>query len=300
MGRAWNSRSIGSRFQHGVFYGVIRILGRPAAHLLLRVVVFWYVAFRPVARRRAAPYLSRRFPGQGSLARWRHAYRLVLAFGKALVDQAVLGILGGGPVQAGPADQAELKALLAEGRGLVLLTAHVGGWQMAMAGIGTLDRPVTLVIHRAAGDVEKYFFEHRQDGPPFRILDPAGPLGGMVAMVQALDEGGVLGLMGDRAMGEPGALPVSFLGGTIRVPYSPYRLASATGAPIAVLLAHDAGGPVPVLALARVIRVPAGLGRRPEAYQPYAQQFAQALEAYVAERPYQFFNFYDLWGPAGS
>jgi predicted LPLAT superfamily acyltransferase len=143
--------------------------------------------------------------------------------------------------------------------------------------------------------VEKYFFEHREGGPPFRVLDPAGPLGSMIGMVQALDQGGVLGIMGDRVMSEPGALAVTFLGGGIQVPFSPYRLAAATGAPIAVLLAHDAGGAVPVLELARVIRVPDGLGRRPEAYLPYAQEFAQVLEAYVAEHPYQFFNFYDLW-----
>lgn len=49
------------------------------------------------------------------------------------------------------------------------------------------------------------------------------------------------------------------------------------------------------LQLARVIRVPANLGRKPAAYLPYAREFSRALEAFVAEHPYQFFNFYDMW-----
>ena len=47
--------------------------------------------------------------------------------------------------------------------------------------------------------------------------------------------------------------------------------------------------------LARVIRVPAHLGRKPAAYLPYAREFSQALESFVADHPYQFFNFYDMW-----
>jgi predicted LPLAT superfamily acyltransferase len=50
-----------------------------------------------------------------------------------------------------------------------------------------------------------------------------------------------------------------------------------------------------MLQLARIIRVPGNLGRSASAYRPYAEQFSQALEQFVAENPYQFFNFYNIW-----
>ena len=296
-GRAWSSRSFGSRFQHWIFYAVIGRFGRGAAQALLRLVVLWYVGFRPSVRGRTGPYLRRRFPGRGAFGRLRDSYRLSLAFGKVLVDRAALGILGPGPGPA-PEDRVRLQALLAEGRGLILVTAHVGAWQGAMANLAGLEVPVSLLIHRDGGDVDKQFFEHRPGAPPFTLLDPGGYLGSTLEMLQVLNQGGVLCIMGDRGQGA-GTVPVDFLGAPVPLPFSPYKLASATGAPIAVIFPLDCQGRTP-LQLARVIRVPGHLGRSAAAYRPYAQQFCQALEAFVEEHPYQFFNFYDMWTSATS
>jgi predicted LPLAT superfamily acyltransferase len=291
--KAWSSRSFGSRFQHGIFYTVIGLFGRRAAHALLRLVVLWYVAFSPAVRKKAGPYLRRRFPGRGAWARARDTYRLCLAFGKVLVDRAVLGILGLGAPPTSLEDRARLKALLTEGRGLVLVTAHVGGWQHAMASLATLGVPVSLLIHRDSGDVDKHFFEHQSGAPPFTLLDPAGYLGSTLEMLQVLREGGLLCIMGDRGMGAC-TVDVDFLGGPVPLPYSPYKLASSTGAPVAVIFPYELEGRTR-FQLARVIRVPAHLGRKPAAYLPYAREFSQALESFVADHPYQFFNFYDMW-----
>jgi predicted LPLAT superfamily acyltransferase len=244
-------------------------------------------------RNKAGHYLRRRFPGHGAWARARDTYRLCLGFGKVLVDRAVLGILGSGAPPTSPEDRARLKALVAEGRGLVLVTAHVGGWQHAMACLSGLEVPVSLLLHRDSGDVDKQFFEHRPGAPPFTLLDPAGYLGSTLEMLQVLREGGVLCIMGDRGMGA-GTVPVAFLGGPVRLPFSPYKLASATGAPLAVIFAFEREGRT-AMELAAVIRVPGQLGRKPAAYLPYARQFSLALERFVAEHPYQFFNFYDMW-----
>lgn len=291
--KGWSSRSLGSRFQHGVFYAVIGVFGRSAAYVLMRLVVFWFVAFRPSVRRKAGYYLRRRFPGHGAWARVRDTYRLCLAFGQVLVDRAVLGILGRGAPACDPEGLARLRQLLSEGRGLILVTAHVGGWQYAMASLATLEAPVSLLMHRDAGDVDKQFFEHRPGEPPFTVLDPAGYLGSTLPMLRALGEGGVLCIMGDRGLGS-GTVAVDFLGGPVALPYSPYKLASATGAPIALIFPSESKGKS-ILRLARVIRVPANLGRKSSAYLPYAREFSAALERFVAEQPYQFFNFYDMW-----
>ena len=66
-------RSFGSRFQHWIFYVVIGTFGKRAARALLRLVVFWYVAFRPAVREQAGHYLRRRFPAHGGWARARDA-----------------------------------------------------------------------------------------------------------------------------------------------------------------------------------------------------------------------------------
>lgn len=299
--RSWSGRSIGSRWQHGFFYALIRLAGRRAAYALLHFVALYYVLFRPAVRERSRPYLSRRFPGRDTFSRmWDH-YRITLELGKVLIDRAVLGILGPGELTVSLRRRDELLKLIGEGRGLILVTAHVGSWQVTMANLVVLQTPVNLLIHREEGDVDRHFFEHQGVAAPYRIIDPAGPLGGTLEMLQVLKHREVLCIMGDREMGGGGStVTVDFLGSGVRFPFTPYKLASATGAPVAVIFPYKSGPGSYALHVATVLRVPENLGRAPEAYRPYAEEFTRALEGFVEEHPYQFFNFFDMWKRNGE
>jgi predicted LPLAT superfamily acyltransferase len=294
--RGWASRNIGSGWQFEVFYALIRLAGRPGAYLLLHVVVGWYVLFRPSVRERCGFYLARRFPEHRGWKRLRDTYRLSLELGKVMVDRSVYGILGERHMRCNLEGREMLAALAAEGHGLILVTAHAGSWQLGMSSLQHLDASIALLLHRDPEGAERHFFEHREGPPPYRIIDPAGYLGGSLEMLQVLQAKGVLCIMGDRTMGSPeSTVPVPFLGGEIRVPFSPYKLASATGAPIAVIFPHKTGQGTHALHVAGVVRVPEGLGRKPQAYEPYAREFAARLEEFVRDYPYQFFNFFDMW-----
>lgn len=295
-GRPWTSRSFGSGLQHGIFYALIRVGGRRAAYALLYVVVAYYTLCRPAIRGRTRHYLARRFPGRSGPGRLLDAYRLSLALGKALVDRAVVGILGPGAMRAELRGREALLELLAEGRGLVLVTAHVGCWQAAMSALTFLEAPVSMLMQREEGDVDRHYFEHGGGPSPYRIIDPRGYLGGALEMMEVLKRGEVLCVMGDRVQGGPrSAVPVDFLGRPAPFPIAGYKLAAATGAPVAVLFSAKTGPRRYELELAEVIRVPERTGRPAAAFGPFAARFVAALEAYTEAHPYQFFNFYDLW-----
>lgn len=294
--KQWSSRSIGTDWQHKLFYSLIRFGGRQSAYALLLFVVLYYVLFRADTRERSRHYLQRRFPGGNRFTRLRDCYLLSFGIGRTLVDRAVLGILGSDTLDISLVGKEQLTALLAEGRGLVLVTAHVGCWQLAMSSLSTLDTPVNLLIHREEGDLDRHFFEHGGGQAPYRIIDPAGFLGGTLEMLQVLKNGELLCIMGDRVMGgESGTVTVDFLGSGVTIPFSPYKLASASGAPVAVIFPYRSEGGGYSLQLARVIRVPPELGRSADAYLRFAREFIAALEQFVDEHPYQFFNFFDMW-----
>ncbi|MBF8259800.1 MAG: lipid A biosynthesis acyltransferase [Actinobacteria bacterium] len=293
--KSWSARSIGSRWQHRFFYALIRLAGRRTAYVMANFVALYYVLFRSSVRGRSRPYLSRRFPRRNALLRLWDSYRITVEIGKVLVDRA-LGILGPGQLTVRDSRREDLAERIREGRGVVLVTAHAGCWQFAMESLRMLETPVSLLLHREEGDVDLHIFEHRADEAAFRIIDPAGPLGGALEMLQVLKHGEVLCIMGDRAMGgDRSTIEVEFLGGRVRVPITPYPLASATGAPVVVIFPYKSGPGNYSLQVAEVIRVPEDLGRAPEAYRPYAEAFIRALEGFVEERPYQFFNFFDMW-----
>lgn len=298
--RRWSSRSVGARWQHQFFYLLIRLGGRLGgrrlAYAFAWIVVGWYMLLRPDLRERCRPYLARRFPGEG--ASIGNCFRLSYGFAQALIDRAMAGILGPDSLKAEFRGKEKLLPLMATRQGFILMGAHTGCWQAAMAAIDFLDMPVNMLITREQGDVDRHWFEHRKGSgkAPFKVIDPSGYLGGTLDMIAALKKGEVVCVMGDRVFGGEGsALALPFLGEQALFPVSAYKLASATGAPVVVMLSHKTGFDACVLDVAKVIHVPAKLPRGREGVAPYARQFVQALEAYVGEHPFQFYNFFDMW-----
>ena len=292
----WTSRSIGTPAQHHLFYFLIRHGGKGSAYLLLLVVAFYYVLCRPSVRERAAPYLSRRFGRRGAVRRLMDSYRMFLGLGKALIDRTAFGILGEETLKVSFPERQSLLDLLREGRGIILMTAHVGCWQSAMATLRSLGVPVHLLLHREEGDVDLQYYEHSGATPPFGIIDPSNPLGGVVEMMQALKRGEVVCVMGDRPLGTgKGLVALDFLGEKASFPFSAFKIASATGAPVVVLFSEKTDPGHYRLRMDRVIRVEPDLGRSHEEFAPYVGQFVRALESYTRDNPYQFFNFFNMW-----
>lgn len=295
----WTGRSLGARWQHTFFYGLIRLGGRRAAYVFLVFVIFAYM-FKPAAAKLCRPYLVRRFPGAGAFAAFRHRWRLQRELGKVLVDRAAAGIAADARFGMDAAEAETLRALHAEGKGLILLASHVGCWHISMAALpGLLPVPANVVMFRAEGDYDRQYYEHKGDTPPVAFINAAAGPRSAIAMAACLQRREMLCLMGDRPLGDARVCKARFLGGDIRVPYTAYHLAAASGAPIAVFFALRTGPGTVRHVLAKVIRVPGGLGKTPEAYEPYAEMYMEAMEGLVAAHPYQFFNLYDMWDADG-
>jgi predicted LPLAT superfamily acyltransferase len=294
--RQWTSRSIGSTFQHKIFYTLIRMGGWRLSYFVLYFVVLYYILFRPLVRQKCSYYVSHRFPGQTSLQMLRNSYCLSLELGKALIDRAIVGILGPDKYSITFDDKDALFDLFSEGKGVILLMAHVGCWQAAIAAQGLLNVKINMVIHREEGDIDRQYFEHQSMESPYRVINPEGYLGGSLEMLEVLKKGEALFMMGDRVLGNPkNTVGVKFLGEEALFPFSAMKIASASGAPIGVLFPYKKGTTGCGMRLAKIIRVPRSVGRQGKDFLPYVAEFIQSLEAFTMEYPFQFFNFYDIW-----
>ncbi|MDR1489633.1 MAG: hypothetical protein LBS65_03985 [Desulfovibrio sp.] len=290
-------KSEGSRAQHLIFYAVIGRLGVHAAYVLLFFVVSWYT-LKPSTAARCRPYLERRFPGCGGMHMLRHIWKLQWNFGLCLVDRAAAGING----RFFFAEEA-LEAIrgLAHGGGrrdggLILLSAHTGARHMAQVFLaGHVGRPVHVLGVKDRGDVDREAHEHSGAEAPYSVIDPAdGPMS-VVRILRILRAKEILCMMGDRAFGSGATLAVNFLGEPVLLPYLAFRMSAASGAPVAVVFHLRTGVCRGETRVADVIQAPVDLKNDPEAYRPYVQRFASLLEAFTAEHPYQFFNFFNLW-----
>ncbi|MBU0483420.1 MAG: lysophospholipid acyltransferase family protein [Proteobacteria bacterium] len=274
---------------------MLLLFGQAGAYLLLMPVIFSYLIFSRKIHRNVAYYMKRRFPAHGVLRLWFDTYQLVYSFGQVLVDRGWLGLCRGARLNGELVGQDELLALIAKGRGLVLLTAHVGNWQTALSHICGFKVPVNSLMHYEQEAVAKHYFDLRRESVPFKIIKSNGFMGGMIESTAALQRGEVVTIMGDRYAGGPYA-EVTFLGGKVRLPAAAYSLAAATGAPVAILLAAKTRRRDYIMKVWDIFYPePCDRNHRQEHLSRWTGRFAQSLERYLGEYPYQWYNFFDFW-----
>lgn len=288
----WSSKSLGKKWQHLFFYALIRYTGRIPAYLFSYLVVFQYVLFKPEVYRRSMHYIRRRFPQDGFFARWIHSWKLCQHFAIALIDKSAVAILGKNTFTYTVKNSETLHNIIAEGKGMILLTSHTGCWQASLAGIADIDTPVHLLMHRDENDVDNQYFEHSQQNH-IQIISVADPLASMLSVTKALRNGEVVSIMGDRFFPPTSyTAEVDFLGEPALFPTAAYKIAATTGAPIVLLLTRKIGLSEMEIEVAHVTYMPQ---KRIKDFSCYAQQVAQVIENYTITSPYQFYNFFDLW-----
>ena len=288
----WSSRTLGARWQYGFFALLVRLRLLPLARLFLRPVAAWY-ALSPKTRGRTAPYLSLQFPRFGPVRRVFSCYRIYLEFALVLFERMAWRLGKPRDVRVSDKARAVLGETLARGRGCMVLSAHLGAWQLAIAGLEENSSvPVNIVQYRQGGDTEKHYFEHGGCGR-LRVVNVAEGPKTWIQVASALTRGEIVCMMGDRCLpNEPMPLPATFLGQPALFPGAVYRVAARTGTPILFSFSTLEKGAVRIEDF-EVCDLPGDAGGRECAEA--CRRFVLAMERFVGKHPYQFFNFYDLW-----
>jgi Kdo2-lipid IVA lauroyltransferase/acyltransferase len=181
-----------------------------------------------------------------------------------------------------------LGAVFAAGHGAVLVTAHLGNWELGgrlLACRGGAPRTHVVLSPEEDAALEQHL---RVNAPELRFVTrshPAATLG----LLSALRRGEAVAMQGDRPTGERGDRLVSFFGSTAAFPLGPFVLARAAGAPVLPAFCTmtrdgcyrvDVGAPIWV---------------KPGEEMAGLEAMVAALEGAVRAHPTQWFNFFDVW-----
>ena len=118
---------------------------------------------------------------------------------------------------------------LAGGRGAILVTAHVGNFELGGAWLAALGYPVYAIAEDLDPEVYEAVGRYRS-ATGMKLLSRDR---GAVAAFRSLKRNQLLVLIGDRAIGR-GGVPVDFCGRPRPIPLGTATLALRTGAPIIV------------------------------------------------------------------
>src|SRR5258705_8002605 len=230
----WYSQGLNRLAYSRLARAAATVLPRPVRLALARVVARGVGRVLPAERSRVRANLERVLTGASPRELDAAVDDTFANFGAFFADLLILNRAD--PVRlrryvAQRAGDEHLDAVFAAGHGAVLVTAHLGNWELGGRLLGCRGgAPRTHVVLSVEEDaaLERHL---RVNAPELRFVTrshPAATLG----LLSALRRGEAVAMQGDRPTGERGDRLGSVFGAAAALPPGPFRLAPARGAPL--------------------------------------------------------------------
>jgi KDO2-lipid IV(A) lauroyltransferase len=177
-----------------------------------------------------------------------------------------------------------------KGAGVILATAHTGGWQAAGPVLGSVySADVLMVMQRERDGRAQALQDDARDRAGVRIAHVGDSPLDALPLLAHLRRGGVLAVQVDRVPRGMRGRDVELFGEPFRIPEGPLRLASLSSAPILPVFTRRLGFMEYEVLLGEAIELP----RKPsvEALDRAARHLATEMERFVRANPTQWFHF---------
>lgn len=277
----------------------LRLLG-PRLTYLLTVPPALYFTFASPDVPATMDFHRRAFGPQPWWKRRWLVFKHFFSFGQALIDR--IAILAGQTKHFSFAFDGEhnLRAAAAAGKGVLLLTAHVGNWEVAGQLLSRIDVPVNVTGFDNEVPEIRALLNRAQVKQKFQMIPITGSATDAIPLVAALRRGEIVAMLGDRPYGSPTA-KVPFLGGPAAFPVGAYVLAAIAGSPLVeVFSLRQRGGHYQFYGFPAVPAFHPPHHQRDAHLRQCAEQFAANLESVVRRGPLQWYNFFPFWEEPSS
>ncbi len=182
-------------------------------------------------------------------------------------------------------------------RGCVLVSAHLGNWEVASLVPASIEKHMHVVREREV-DVrsqellEKLYENHASPNFTLHYAGDDSSLGANLLL--ALRRGGVVGLAGDQPRTGQSYVEVEMFGRPTPVPHGPAALARAAEVSILPVFGVRVGAFHYRLMVGAPIRVPRTEDRHRDILEA-TQAFATEMEAVIREHPHSWFCWWPRW-----
>ena len=295
----WRGRtSGGARLLLPISY-FLRAFGVRGTWLLSPPVAMIAVLCDDQARRASLRYFRRLRPSIGEDERWGLAWRHLSSFGRVLADRM---LVYSDPQHlrvdfAGHGGE-RLHAAISSKNGCILLSAHLGNWELAGQLLSRIDAAPVHVVMIESEDpaVRALVRKHMGDRPP-TIIDPRDGVGASLAIQAALQRGETVCMLGDRVVPGQAHVRVPFLGAPAAFPIGPFLAAAAAGCPVVpcFLLKRARNRYAMVVEQPLYPTWPTVRSQRVAMMLPQVERWVTLLERIVQRHPFQWHNFYNFW-----
>ncbi|MDN3675326.1 lipid A biosynthesis acyltransferase [Flavobacterium branchiarum] len=285
----WDGKSKGTVLGYRIFVFLIQKAGIKVAYFLLYFVASYYFLFLKKSNQAIFYYFNKRL-GYSFLKSKRMVFKSYFTFGQTIIDKI--------SISAGMREQftyefdgiETLKKLLAEKKGGVLISAHIGNFEIAEHFFGEID--IDFQINLVTTDLEhsdiKKYLESVTKKPTVKFIIIKEDLSHIFEINAALNRNELICFTGDRYFEGTKSLSDKLLGQEANFPAGPFLIASRLKVPVVfVYVMKEPNLHYHLYAREAVVK------HRDE--KGLLSAYIENVESMLEKYPLQWFNYFDFW-----
>ena len=287
--KQWDGRSKGTVLGYKIFVNVMKKLGIKAAYTVLIFVAFYYFVTAYSSNKSIYYYFKNRL-NFSTIKALLGVYKSYFTFGQTLIDKTA--------INAGLRLKYTyefdgivlLKDLLAQKQGGILISAHVGNFEVAEHFFADIDFDcqINLVTTDMEHSVIKAYLESVSMKPSVKFILIKEDLSHIFDINNALNRNELICFTGDRYFEGNKTMSEGLLGKEADFPAGPFSIASRLKVPVAFVYVMKEDN----LHYHLYARQANFKHRDAKAL---LKEFCNNLEIIVHKYPYQWFNYFDFW-----
>jgi KDO2-lipid IV(A) lauroyltransferase len=180
----------------------------------------------------------------------------------------------------------------AQGKGVILFTGHVGGWELSSFGLSLFGHPLSFLVRRLDNPRIEAMIDRLRSGAGNRTIDKRSAAREMLGILR---EGGSLGILVDLNTLDREAMFVDFFGIPAATTFIVAKLALRTGAAVLPVFAPwDDGRKCFRLEIGAPLSIE-HTGAEDEDVRRLTQEYTRVVEDYVRRYPEQWLWIHRRW-----
>ena len=285
----WDGKSKGTVLGYRIFVFLIQKAGIKAAYVLLYFVASYYFLFLKKSNKAIFYYFKERL-NYSYFTSKKMVFKSYYTFGQTIIDKI--------SISAGMRNKFTyefdgievLKNLLAEKKGGILISAHVGNFEIAEHFLGdiNIDFSINLVTTDLEHSAIKNYLESLASKPSVKFIIIKDDLSHIFEINAALANNELVCFTGDRYFQGTKSLSEKILGKEAHFPAGPFLIASRLRVPVVFVYVMKE----PNLHYHLYARE-ANVKHRDE--KGLLKEYIESVETILQKYPLQWFNYFNFW-----
>ncbi|MBL0181031.1 MAG: lipid A biosynthesis acyltransferase [Chitinophagaceae bacterium] len=289
---SWHGKSKGTPLGYRIFVWVLKTFGVLPAYFLLRFVVLYYFFFSG----KASGHIYRLYHhklGYGKLNSIFKIYTNYYLLGQGLIDKVVMMAGIKNKFSFDFDGEENLRKIATLQKGGILLSAHIGNWDIAGHLFTRLETTINIVLYDGEHEKIKQYLDGVTGKRKVNIIVIKEDLSHIYAISDAFTKNELVCMHADRFMPGNKTMTADFLDEPAKFPLGPFLLAAKFKVPVSFVFAVKESK-LHYHFFASEIKEYANTDKQ-AVMQEMLHDFVKEMEQKLRKYPEQWFNYYNFW-----